>query len=139
MEYGKRKGHRIVVVFDGWKGGSGPEQSSVRGGVKVVYSGLGERADAVIKRIVSAEGSEWVVVSSDREVAACAWAAGSVPLRSEQFLPLLRERRERAFSGAEAVTFGKDDAEEREPPARGSARQLSRREKAVKRALGKLS
>ena len=54
-EYRKIKRHEITVVFDGWKSGSGDESHSVTGGIKVIYSKLGEKADAVIKRIVSSE------------------------------------------------------------------------------------
>jgi hypothetical protein len=66
IEYKKIKGHEITVVFDGWKSGSGKEEQSTTGGVRVIYSRLAEKADAVIKRIISKERKEWIVISSDR-------------------------------------------------------------------------
>ena len=135
IEYRKMRGHHIVVVFDGWKAGGGAESSSVRGGVKIIYSRLGEKADSVIKRVVSTERREWIVVSSDREIASHAWSLGSTPLSSEEFLPLLRAqgRDERE----EDWTEGADDEEETTPRT-GNPRKLSKRERAVRRALGKL-
>lgn len=128
-----------MVVFDGWKGGTGIEQSSVRGGVKVIYSRLGEKADSVIKRILSSERREWIVVSSDREIAGHAWATGSVPIGSEQFLPFL-EAAAPGVQGGSDVPFSEEEEyeEETDGSRRGSARQLSKKEKAMKRALGKL-
>ncbi len=128
-----------MVVFDGWKGGSNLETSSIMGGVKVVYSRLGEKADSVIKRIVSSERREWIVVSSDREVAAHAWATGSVPIPSEEFLPYMEE----AVSGFPHVIHhtepGKDEEDEEGYGfRRGKPRKRSKKEKAIERALGKL-
>ena len=131
IEYRKRKGHYIVVVFDGWKAGGATENSSVRGGVRIIYSRLGEKADSVIKRMVSTERREWIVVSSDREIASHAWSLGSVPLTSEEFIPVLRSK-------------GRDDRKEEEDdeeeglPRTGNPNKLSKRERAVRRALGKL-
>jgi len=124
-----------VVVFDGWKAGGGTESSSVRGGVRIIYSRLGEKADSVIKRVVSTERREWIVVSSDREIASHAWSLGSTPLPSEEFLPFLRSqgRDERGKDWAE----GEDDEEE-STSRTGNPNRLSKRERAVRRALGKL-
>ncbi len=124
-----------MVVFDGWKGGGSVEHSSMRGGVKVIYSRLGEKADSVIRRIFSAERREWIVVSSDREIAGHAWAAGSIPVPSEQFFPFLEE------GGAPpTVPFSgmKEDSDLPGEQRKGNPRRLSRKEKALNRALGKL-
>ena len=135
IEYRKRKGHHIVVVFDGWKAGGATENSSVRGGVRIIYSRLGEKADSVIKRVVSTERREWIVVSSDREIASHAWSLGSVPLTSEEFIPVLRShgRDDREEDLAE-----EEDDEEEGIPRTGNPNKLSKRERAVRRALGKL-
>jgi len=123
------------VVFDGWKAGGATESSSVRGGVRIIYSRLGEKADSVIKRVVSAERQEWIVVSSDREIASHAWSVGSTPLPSEEFLPFLgsRGRDDRGKDWAE----GEDDEEE-STSRTGNPNKMSKRERAVRRALGKL-
>lgn len=131
-----------MVVFDGWKGGSGVESSSLRGGVKVIFSRLGEKADSVIKRILSAERRDWIVVSSDREIANHAWATDSVPISSEDFLPFIEDPgtgRPRSDSCADFSNQGKDeDAMESREAGKGNPRKLSRKEKAMNRALGKL-
>ncbi|HWR59851.1 MAG TPA: NYN domain-containing protein, partial [Thermodesulfovibrionales bacterium] len=139
IEYRRRKGHDITVVFDGWKSGGAKENASVRGGVKIVYSGLGERADSVIKRIISSDRREWVVISSDREIVSHAWGKGSTPLRSEEFLPFLEDE----VMGLEAgpyITGSEKDEDEVEyyECRKGNPRQLSRKERAMKRALGRL-
>ena len=124
-----------MLVFDGWKNGRGGEVSSVKGGVKVIFSGLGETADSVIKRIISTERREWIVVSSDREIAGHAWATDSVPVPSEVFLPFLE--RGGASPGLPLSEEEGDDAEPEEQ-RKGNSRKLSRKEKAMNRALGKL-
>ena len=132
-EYKKVKGHDITLVFDGWKSGSNKEESRTIGGVRVVYSRLGEKADLVVKGIISQERKEWIVVSSDREIAAYAWACGSVPVSSERFQSILEN------SGS-FLQGDYDPLCEEEGPAqrKGSSRMASKREKALSRALKKL-
>lgn len=71
-QYRKRKGFNIAVVFDGWRSGSVNEVAQQRDGAEIVYSRLGEKADAVVVRIGRTKGGGCVVVSSDRRFAA-AW------------------------------------------------------------------
>jgi uncharacterized protein len=129
IEYGKRKNHDLTVVFDGWRTGQGQESRTVIGGVKVIYSRIGDKADAVIKRMISAERREWIVVTSDREIADHAWATGSIPVSSDDFLNALSTKDQ---SGIE------EEDEYAEPRRKGSPRQLSKKEKAVRRAISKL-
>jgi predicted RNA-binding protein with PIN domain len=136
IDYRKRKGHTVVVVFDGWKEGSGGEHHSVRGGVRIIYSGLGEKADMVIKRLISSEDREWVVVTSDRDIAAHAWAKGSIPVSSEVFLPVIEGKRRSGDEGQ--YIEGADDEEESPVQRKGSPRKLSRKERALRRAVEKL-
>ena len=132
-EYRKAKGHSIIVVFDGWKSGCRQEETISTAGIKIIYSRLGEKADSVIKRIVSAEKREWVVISSDREIAAHAWSQGSVPVASEKFLTLL-ENTGTTFSGE----YDLWDEDPVNVPKKGSSRTASKKEKALLRILGKL-
>ena len=131
IEYGKKKGHEMTVVFDGWKTGEAQESRSITGGVKVIFSRVGEKADSVIKRIISSERREWIVVTSDRDIADHAWASGSVPVPSDDFLRVI-ERNSSPFIGEE------DEEDFQEPRRKGNPRKLSRKEKALKRALSKL-
>ena len=132
-EYRKIKGHDITVVFDGWKSGSGEESHSVTGGIKVIYSRLVEKADAVIKRIVSSEKKQWIVITSDREIADHAWANGSVVVSSDEFSDILGKPLR-----VEKGEFDLIDEDEYEPPKKGSPRRLSKKEKAKTRAMSKL-
>jgi predicted RNA-binding protein with PIN domain len=132
IDYRKRKGHDITVVFDGWKTGEGQECKAVIGGVRVIYSRIGEKADAVIKRIISSVKRQWIVVSSDRDIANHAWASGSIPASRDDFLQAL-ERKETFFSDQEEY-----DEEYSIPNRKGNPRKLSRKDKAVARALSKL-
>src|SRR5688572_27799357 len=69
--YGQRKGHKIVLVFDGgpfeW-----PYKEKVCS-VQVVYSGINESADDYIKEYLEKNRSkDLLVVSSDTEINNCA-------------------------------------------------------------------
>ena len=125
-----------MVVFDGWKGGSGVQSHSVKGGVRIIYSSLGENADAVIKRIVSSEDRQWIIVTSDREIASYAWAHGCIPVPSEVFLPIIEGQKD--SRGEVHAIEGGEDEEEPSEQRKGSPRRLSRREKALRRAVAKL-
>lgn len=99
------------------------------GGVRVIYSRLGDRADRVIKDLVSSRKQEWIVVTSDRDVANHAWAAGSVAVPSERFMEILEQA---AGPGPDA------DSDDIIPRKTGSAFTLSKKEKALARVLKKL-
>lgn len=99
----------------------------------MIYSRLGEKADSVIKKIISKEKKEWIVVSSDRDIMAYAWSCDSVPVPSDTFQPFL-EQTSGSFKGE--YDFLDDDSiyEKR----KGNPRQLSKKEKALARVLKKL-
>ncbi len=133
IEYRKKKGHDITIVFDGWKSGEGKENKSMTGGITVVYSRIGDKADAVIKRTISSIRREWIVVTSDRDIADHAWASGSVPVSSEDFLNAIERKNMRRDIDDEEY-----DEEDDIYPRKGNPRKLSKKEKAVVRALSKL-
>lgn len=132
-EYRKIKRHDITVVFDGWKSGSSEESHSMTEGIKVIYSRLGEKADAVIKRIISSEKKQWIVITSDREIAGHAWANGSVVVSSEEFSDILGKPLK-----VETGEFDLIDEDEYGFPKKGSPRRLSKKGKAKMRAKSKL-
>jgi len=130
-----------VVVFDGWKGGSGRESRTVTGGITVIYSALGERADDVIKRIIAGKQKKWVVVSSDRAIEKAAWEASSVPIESGAFhdalARALAKHRKRAHA-EEAWYPDKEEEEEEERFRKGNPRRLSKKQREIRRVLDKL-
>jgi len=134
IEYRNKKKHNITVVFDGWKTGGAQENQSIIGGIKVIYSRLGEKADSVIKRIISSERAGWVVVTSDRDIAAHAWSSGSVPICSEDFLSIIKKEQPE-----ENVLYEQDIEEEYvELSRKGNPKKLSKKEKAIRQTLNKL-
>jgi len=134
IEYHKKKGHNITLVFDGWKTGGAQENHSVIGGIKVIYSRLGEKADSVIRRIISSDRRGWIVVTSDRDIAAHAWASDAVPISSEDFMNAV----EQSQLGKKDL-YEQEDDEYTKPDRKGSPRQLSKKERAIKKTLSKLS
>lgn len=143
VEYKKMKPHDITLVFDGHKSGAGIENVAVRGGVRIIYSKLGVRADDVIKRIISNERREWIVVSSDRAVANHAWSVDSIPVPSDKFFDIISKHAHingrPEETGKEAAGMDTDDEDDSETRhQKGNPHRLSKKEKAVKRALSKL-
>ncbi len=123
------------MVFDGWRSGSHLETRTTQGGLRIIYSRLGEKADSVIKKLLEeAPGS--ILVSSDRELVSHAWGHGSVPVDSGVFLIKI-EKAEMARGGFE---MDENEEEEDEAPQirKGSPRRPSKRQKALERALKRL-
>ena len=81
--YRKLRDHRITVVFDGWVAGSPKEERDLAGGVEIIYSRLGEKADEVIKRLLAKGDEEILVVSSDREIVVFATRRGKSAMAFE--------------------------------------------------------
>jgi hypothetical protein len=136
-EYRKGKAHDITVVFDGYKNGMASQQVSYKGEVKVIYTRLGEKADDVIKKIVSQERKEWIVVTADREIVDHAWSAGSVPVLPDRFMAIVE--RSGKFSADEDMPQADEEDEEYENHDRkGNAYRPSKKEKALRRILSKL-
>ncbi len=121
-------------MFDGWKTGEGREAKSVIGRIRVIYSRIGEKADSVIKRIISSEKHQWIVVTSDRDIIDHAWSSGAIPITSERFLPLLEKTDVHAFE-----EYEDEEEEYMQPRQKGNPRKLSKKQKSVLRALKKLS
>lgn len=118
IAYRKQKSHNITIVFDGYKQGLGKESSEIIGGIRVIYSGAGEKADDVIKRILREEKKFWIVITSDREIEREVWRQNCVSIDSSIFYDILQ---------GEEVFFEKQ---------RGVT--LSKKEKAIVRAIEKL-
>jgi predicted RNA-binding protein with PIN domain len=83
--YRSRSRHQITVVFDGWQGGDLKESRDRQQGMVIIYSRLGERADEVIKRLLTREPGRAMVVSSDRELQDCARRVGAAWINASQF------------------------------------------------------
>jgi uncharacterized protein len=131
------KGHEITVVFDGWKSGGAREETLKTGGVAVIYSRLGENADYVIKRIISRDKKEWIVVTSDRDIAGFAWANGCIAVPSERFRTVMGQTGS-SIGGEYEPLYEDEDEGPGSRRGKGNPRTLSKKEKALMRALRKL-
>lgn len=88
--YGRAKGHKIIIVFDG-----GPHEWPFKENfkiVQVVYSGIHESADDYIKEYIEAhKEKDLLLVSSDSELNRFAQHRNIASIDSSSFAGLLRE------------------------------------------------
>ncbi len=91
VRYRKAKPMQLTVVFDGWRSGSASETSLTQDGITIVYSRLGEKADAVVIRLARQKNHGAVVVSSDREIRNAVERFGAVAIRAQEFYDILEE------------------------------------------------
>ena len=141
IPYKQSRGHRITVVFDGWKEGWPTEARDREGGITIIYSRQGEKADDVIKKIAAAASEEIMVVTSDRDIASFVERRGGTAVSSLAFETIVTLKSRNMDTGP-AIPEGKDeddDDDTRENASKkGPAKRLSRREKAYRRRVGKL-
>jgi len=139
-QYKRLRGHRITVVFDGWEGGSPLEERDLAGGLTIIYSRLGEKADEVIKRLVTTGSEEILVVTSDREIATFAARRGTGTIASPEFAARLD--RIAAAPAPDADTPAEAEEDEADPPGvakkKGPARRLSKQKRAALARIRKL-
>src|ERR1700741_4909348 len=117
----------FTVVFDGvdagGRGGGGA-------GVTVIFSSARESADHVLAKMAREGGA---VVSNDREVRRAAERAGAVVVTTDQFLARLDQAPARPPETAPDERDGEE--EERRGPRKGNPRRLSKKDRAIQRAL----
>lgn len=136
--YHHRKGHDVIVVFDGWRDGSMTGGREFRSGVEVRFSKRGERADQVIQQLADEWGRACAVVSSDREVATRARAAGAFVMGAQEFAAKLGPVQASASAAAPVSWKKDDDADARSPrpvEKKGNGRKLPKALRARRRTL----
>ena len=129
VRYRQAKPMHLTVVFDGWRSGSASETRLARDGIAIVYSRLGEKADAVVIRLAREKNNGAVVVSSDREIRNAVERFGAVAIHAQEFSEILQE----LDSGADEF----DEWQDRESD-RGGANRLSKAERKRQDKLKKL-
>lgn len=137
-QYKRARGHRITVVFDGWVGGSPQEERDLAGGVAIIYSRLGEKADEVIKRLVAAGSEELLVVTSDREVASFAVRRGKAAIASPDFAARLDRIASGEIDAGPPEEDDGDGSAARGGKGKGPARRLSKQQRASLARIRKL-
>lgn len=139
QRYSDLKGHNITLVFDGWKSGQFNETKTQVGNITVIFSKLGEKADFVIKKILSKASRQWIVVSSDREIAGFAKRKGFVSITTEEFERKLYPPVGSVEKIEEPISIKNDEDIDIVPAKRkGNPRRPSKRQKQKLIALKKL-
>ncbi len=83
--YKRKRGHRVIVVFDGTdKVGLGEEKGKM-GGVEMVFTRRGEKADDALVRLASRYREGCVLITSDRSVREGAGRYGTFSFSSQDF------------------------------------------------------
>ena len=134
--YKKSKGHAITVIFDGWQSDNiGTSREKVQG-IDIIYSGRGEKADEIIKRMVDHMGDKVLVVTSDREIVKHAERRGAVVIPSNEFEMKVRM----SASGTDDSYFMEEEDDEPRigTKKKGPARRLSKVERKKKSKMEKL-
>ncbi|MBN2569648.1 MAG: NYN domain-containing protein [Deltaproteobacteria bacterium] len=140
VSYKRLKGHKITIVFDGWIGGSPNEERTREGGITVMYSRQGEKADEVIKRLVrKKEGEEVVVVTSDGGVVSAISRTSGVTISSPEFEDKVRMEEEEVLL-LEKGMLTEEDENDSLPGTRkkGPSRRISKRERLRQKRFKKL-
>jgi len=136
VDYQKKKGHDITVVFDGGKSDWIDEGRDRAGRVNIIFSRFGERADDVIKRIAADVSGELIVVSSDREISSFVERLGKTPLASPDFETFLNKALSSAPRKIPAVEKNSDQGEGTKK--KGPARRLPRAKRREQKKIEKL-
>jgi hypothetical protein len=137
MRYKKQKGYKVTVVFDGWEAGPFLEERDRQGGIDIIYSQRGEKADEVIKRLVEHLREEVVVVTSDRDVASFTERIGGTGISSLTFEAKM-EKISNLGTGNGMVDNDRDEKSERVKGKKGPSRRLSRKKRMVLAKMDKL-
>ena len=141
--YKKQMGHRVTVVFDAREGGFLTEERDRHCGIRCLYSRKGETADDLIKRMIEVRKEEFVVVTSDRDIADFASRRGVAAIASPVFESRL-QRAETARNGDRR--FEKDEPAEEErndgsasgTKKKGASRRLSKKQRTAQSIFKKL-
>lgn len=137
IEYKRKKGHKITVVFDGWDQGAAMEERDRQGNIGIIYSRRGEKADDVIKRLAADVAEEAVVISSDREIASYVTRRGKTSLSSPEFEMLMFKAAARS-TGGDFVYDKEDDATNHQSSKKGPAKRMSRARRQAQTKIRKL-
>jgi len=140
VNYKRLKGHKITIVFDGWIGGSPNEERTREGGITVIYSRQGEKADEVIKRLARKKGGEEiVVVTSDGGVVSSISRTSGVTISSPEFEDKVSMEKEEVLL-LEKGMLAEEDENDSLPGTKkkGPSRRISKRERLRQKRFKKL-
>lgn len=134
--YKRKRGHKITVVFDGWESGGANEERDRQGGIDIIYSRRGEKADDVIKRIAGNSSGEIMVVSSDREIVSFVTRRSKTAISSPEFEIIMRKAAAQSADVDMSRKIDDDEDSDQRAGKKGPARRLP---KAVRRLQTKIT
>jgi predicted RNA-binding protein with PIN domain len=88
-KYASKKNHTVTLVFDGGPD-TWPTQEKDHG-ITVMYSGIKQSADDLIKKLLSAKKFGVLLVSSDNELKANAKRLGIASMNADDFYNLVKD------------------------------------------------
>jgi len=138
QKYREKKKFGVIVVFDGWRSGWPTEVQQQSGGITVIFSQQGEKADNVIKKLAKQFGSGCVVVTSDREVRRAAEGSSAVAVYAGEFNTIIRNLDNDANDGEDDLPSEDAPDEFRHPDKKGNPRKLSKVARKRREILKKL-
>lgn len=127
-----RPGHQVTVVFDGWQAGGLKETRDVHQGIRVIFSRRGQKADEVVKRLLSQDRGRALAVSSDLEIRNHARQVGAAWVDARHF-EMLAGHRQRTEAEKEEFTPPRSGTAKK-----GPARRLGKKERQRQKRLQKL-
>jgi uncharacterized protein len=137
-EYKRMRRHRITVVFDGAHAPDLVTRSYQQQGIRILFSGPGETADAVIILLAAKDGEKALIVTSDREVATSAEAHMAATISSQAFERRLSMASGSSLSGTEdGSALSEDDLSGWQPttkkkgPSRRDPKRVRRNQKKI--------
>ena len=136
--YKKVRPHRITVVFDGASGSGPPPGPGQEKGIRVLFSGRNETADAVIKGMSEKEGGKLTVVTSDRELGRYAASCGAVVIDAEEFEGKLEMALYLDAKGAEVEEEGEGRQGGLDTRKKGPSKRLTKGERRKRQRLQKV-
>lgn len=127
--YRYRRQYAMTVVFDGWRHNRSVEQHERYGGIEIIYSKRGERADQVIQRLARHYGRDCAVVTSDREIIQVARSHGAFVLEAREFAAKLHGLPANDMIPHKELDSGENGRRSRGPEKKGNPRKLPKAER----------
>jgi len=138
LAYQRIKKHAITVVFDGWIEGHFSESHARAGGIRVIFSRRGEKADEVIKRLAAQEKGGAIVVTSDRDLAHSCSRVGCEVVPSLEFATKMQLARYVEAKGGIDDTNDESWSQSKGTKKKGPSRRLAKSRRHHRTVLKKL-
>lgn len=134
--YKRIKPYKITVVFDGADAPEGMVRRDRIKGIEMRYSGPGELADTVIKRMAAREKQKLLVVTSDNDIMQFARSMGAAVIGAREFEERMMMARYNDQKGGPAD----DEGGGWEPTTRkkGPSRRLPKNRRKMRTRISKL-